>query len=144
MNSTVQTGGVFLNGKAQVVEMLKYMTPAERDKLIKNIRIKNSALADELVLKSFTFDDLAALADHEIKMIFQYVTAPILGIALKNAETSFQRRILALANRDYAENAYQILTTTIPNEIRDTKRAQDKIIRVLSTLGKRKQISLNI
>ncbi len=136
------TNGVFLNGKAQIIEMLQHMPREERSRLLKNLKIRNPQLADELTEQCFTFSDLDNLSDHDLQMIFQYITAPILGMALKNIERSFQRRLLSLAGRDYAEEAFRVLKTSYSTEKRDVKRAQNKIIEVLVSLKKRRQINL--
>jgi flagellar motor switch protein FliG len=134
--------GVFINGKAQIIEMLQHMPREERSKLLKNLKVRNPQLAEELTEQCFTFSDLDNLSDNDLAMIFQYVTAPILGMALKGIERAFQRRLLSLAGRDYAEDAYRVLKTNYATEKRDVKRAQNKIIEVLVSLKKRKQIKL--
>ncbi len=127
---------VFLNGKAQIIEMLQHMPREERAKLLKNIKLRNPQLAEELSQHSYTFSDINSLSDQELKNIFRYVSAPIVGMALKDVERSFQRRLLSLADRVYAEEAYRVMTTNFPTEKRDTKRAQNKIIEILSRLKK--------
>jgi len=133
---------IFINGKAQIIEMLQHMPREERARLLKNLKLRNPQLAEELTEQCFTFSDLDNLADQDLQMIFQYVTAPILGMALKNVERAFQRRLLSLANRDYAEEAFQVLKTTYSTEKRDIKRAQNKIVEILVSLKKRRQINL--
>lgn len=134
------TNGIFINGKAQIIEMLQHMPREERARLLKNLKVRNPQLAEELIEQCFTFSDLDNLSDSELGMIFQYVTAPILGMALKNIERAFQRRLLSLADREYAEEAFRVLKTKYTTEKRDIKRAQNKIIEVLVSLRKRKQV----
>jgi flagellar motor switch protein FliG len=140
MENNNTASGVFINGKAQIIEMLQHMPRDERAKLLKNLKLRNPQLAEELTEQCFTFSDLDNLSDEELSMIFQYVTAPILGMALKNTERSFQRRMLSLASRQYAEEAFRVLKTAYATEKRDIKRAQNKIIEILVSLKKRKQI----
>lgn len=128
------TEGVFLNGKAQVIEMLQYMNANEREKLLQNIRKRNPQLAEELMEKSLTFSHLGELSDPELSIIFSHINAPILGIALKGATRDFQRRLLSLAPRDYAERAYSIMMTPLQNEKVDVKRAQSKVVSSLAGL----------
>lgn len=135
------TSGVFINGKAQIVEMLQHMSRDERSKLLKNLKVRNPQLAEELSEQCFTFNDLDSLSDYELQMIFNYISAPILGMALKTIERNFQRRLLSLASREYAEEAFKVLKTPYTNEKRDIKRAQNKIIETLSSLKKRKQVT---
>lgn len=141
-NQQTEPQGVFLNGKAQIIEMLQFMNEAEKSTLIKNIRMRNPQLANELLENSLTFEHLNRLEDLEISTIFRYVQAPILGMALKNVSREFQKRILTLAPREYAEEAFHIMTAPMNNEIRTTQKAQDKIVSVLSSLVKRNQITL--
>lgn len=142
VNAESTQQGVFINGKAQVIEMLKYMQPEEREVLLKNIKARNPQLAMELTEDCLTFNDLNRLGDEELHLLFNYVKPAIWGLALKNTPRDFQRRVLGLAERDYAEQAYQVLTTTLKNEDRDTKRAQQKIVSILGNLLKRRQVSI--
>ncbi len=141
-NNNSNLNSIFINGKAQIIEMLQHMPREERARLLKNLKLRNPQLAEELTEQCFTFSDLDNLADQDLQMIFQYVTAPILGMALKNVERAFQRRLLSLANRDYAEEAFRVLKTSYSTEKRDIKRAQTKIIEILVSLKKRRQINL--
>lgn len=144
MSANVESNqqGLFINGKAQIIEMLKFMNPEERETLLRNIRIKNPQLAIELTENCLTFQDLNRLRDEELHLIFNYVKPEIWGLALKSMPRDFQRRVLGLAPREYAEQAYNILVTPIKNEQRDTQRAQQKIVSVLGNLLKRRQISI--
>jgi flagellar motor switch protein FliG len=142
VNAESTQQGLFINGKAQVIEMLKYMQPEERETLLKNIKARNPQLAMELTENCLTFNDLNRLGDEELHLVLNYVKPAIWGLALKSTPIEFQRRILGLAPRDYAEQAYQVLTTTLKNEDRDTKRAQQKIVSILGNLLKRRQISI--
>lgn len=142
MDANNNTNGIFINGKAQIIEMLQHMPREERSRLLKNLKLRNPQLAEELTEQCFTFSDLDNLSDNDLQMIFQYVTAPILGMALKNIERAFQRRLLSLAGRDYAEEAFRVLKTNYATEKRDIKRAQNKIIEILVSLKKRRQINL--
>lgn len=138
MEANNSANGVFINGKAQIIEMLQHMPRHERATLIKNLKARNPQLAEELSEQCFTFSDLDSLEDFELKAIFQSVTAPVLGMALKNVEKSFQRRLLSLAERSYAEETFRVLNNNYANEKRDTKRAQNKIIEILVSLKKRR------
>ena len=129
--------GVFINGKAQIIEMLQHMPRDERAKLLKNLKARNPQLADELTEQCFTFSDLDNLSDYELETIFRTVTAPVLGMALKNVEKNFQRRLLSLADRNYAEETFRVLNNKYANEKRDTKRAQNKIIEILVSAKKK-------
>jgi flagellar motor switch protein FliG len=141
MNQATSTD-IFLNGKAQIIEMLQIMPPEERKTLLKNIKHKNPTLAIELLESSLEFEDLNNLSTHHMNIVLQYVDAPILGMALKGANQQFQRKVLKLASRKYAEKAYDVLVSNYPGEESGAKKAQQKVIKTAVSLLKRNQIQL--
>ncbi len=134
--------GIFLNGKAQIVEMLQIMDAGSKEKLLKNIRMRNPALANELAEQSLTFDDLDNLGDEDIINLFSYIKAPSIGVALKNVKVDFQRRVLGLAPRIYAEEAFSIMNKDLRDEKSMIKKAQQKVIDTLVSLSRRGRVSL--
>ena len=141
MEEKVQEG-VFLNGKQKILDMYHILSPQEKATLIKNLRPRNPALANELIENALTFDDLNRLSDQQISTIFNYVTAPILGVALKGCREGFQRRVLGLAPRNYAEESYNALMARVSNEKTATSRARQKIVDLLISLNKQKILQL--
>ncbi len=133
---------VFINGKAQIIEMLQQMPLPEKEILLKNLKIRNPQLTEELIEKSFSVSHFESLSNHEINLVIQNVSAPVMGIALKGFSQDFQRKVLSIASRDYAENAYRILTTPTNNEAINMKRAQNKIKNIIIALSKQKQINI--
>ncbi len=134
--------GIFINGKKQIVDMLQFMEPAEREKLLKNIQIRNPQMARELQSSSLGFDDCNKLDDNNLRKVLANVNAPIIGLALKQSNVNFQRRVLSLLPRDKAENAYSIMEKYLDNEIQQSKRAQNKMLEILVKLCKEKTIAL--
>ena len=133
---------VFINGRAQVIEMLQYMEDEDRNTLLKNIRIRNPILANELLEKSLVFENIGKLSDHEIRLVINYVQPTIMGVALKNVNQDLQRRVLGLAQRAFAEKAYEIMIKSIGNEMTHIRKAQNKILETMIALNKKKQINL--
>lgn len=135
-------GGVFLNGRAQVVEMLQMLSPEEKERILNHIRIKNPTLAGELVEESVCFEDIGRLNQRELAVLLQYLTPVVLGMALKGSDSSFQRRILSAAPRQYAEEAFEIMMTPLENERTNIRRAQQKVIEIAIQLRRRRQVRL--
>jgi len=140
--SDQEAKGVFINGREQVIELLQFLPANEREKLLNNIKKRNPALANELQRKTISFSDIDNLSDYEIRLIIQNTKAQILGLALKDTPTNTQRRILSLAERTYAESAFEIMTTPLSNEHIDSKRAKDKIKSIIVQIIKRRQANL--
>jgi len=136
-----QKEGIYVNGKAQIVEMLQYMRPDEREKLLGNIRLKNAVMAQELIRESMTFDVVENLGDQDWQTIFSYVDARILGIALKLSNKNFQRRLLRLASREYAQAAYDTMVTPIEQGADKSKRAQKRVMETVGSLSQKRLIN---
>lgn len=133
---------VFINGKAQIIEMLALMTVSEREKLLKNVARKNPTVAQELLRESLTFDAVEFLGDQEWQILLSYIDPRILGMALKLCQVEFQKRVLRLASREYAQEAFNVLKTPYVEGKKDAKRAQKKIMEIISSLSRKGVISL--
>ncbi len=140
-NKTVSQG-IFINGKGQVIKMFQLLSDSEKEKLIAKIKIRNPALANELLQESYTFEDLQRLTDSNIIDLFPHVDAQILGLALKGASVSLQKRVLSLAERSYAERAYDTLIANLRDERIHMERAQKKVIDTIIVLNKKGLLSL--
>lgn len=142
MNDVDQNTGVFVNGKAQIAEMLPLLTVEERTRLLNNIRLRNKELADELQAESVTALAIMDLEDHEIKSVMRYIKAPILGIAMKPFSYMEKKRILNIADRGYAEETFQAMTATLTDEDKAIKNAGSRLRNVLVNLAKKRIIHL--
>jgi len=135
--------GIFINGKGQMIEMLKFMNADERSTLLKNIQLRNPALAKELYAESITFDTVYALDDVDLTHLIQFVKAPIFGVALKRSPKEFQKTLLSLAPRAYAEEAYSYLMKELGStENRDVERAKKRVSDTIAALNNRGRITL--
>ena len=138
-----EKNGIFINGKAQIIEMLKYMTGNERNTLLKNIKMRNPALAKELYAESITFETLYSLDSVDLQQVASFIKPAIMGVALKGADEKFQRKLLSSVQREYAQEAFSYLTKNLGNnEDRDVKRAQKRVSDTIVALNNRGRISL--
>lgn len=136
------TANVFINGRAQILEMFQYLTPEERERLLRQIRPRNPQLAEEIAESAITFKLMVDLPDSTIATILNYVKAPILGVALKSLGVNGQRKILSVCERTYAEQAFKVMNTRLSNEARDIDRACARVKAVMTALVKKKIIRL--
>ncbi len=140
--NTDNTNNIFINGRSQIIEMLKIMPLEEKQKLLHHIRVKNPLVAQELTENSISFSNLENLNKQYIELLSRNVPASILGIALKSSPMSFQRKVLSSVKREYAVTAFKYMRTPLKNEISDCKRAQNKVIGILSKLMRNQLIRL--
>ena len=126
--SEENSNNIFINGKQQIIEMLRYMPMNERNKLISNIRMRNATMARELSEQSLAYKDLDSLDDDKLAMILRTVNPAVIGLALYLSPSKFQRRCLGLVERNIAEKAYQIMTYDLSSKKVECERAQQKIL----------------
>ena len=134
--------GIFINGKQQIIEMLQFMNEEEKNKLLKNIRIKNAAMAKELSEQSFSFKDLFRLPSTSLKKIFDKSNPAIIGLALYPLPQNLQRKALMCIERNLAESAFQVMNQDLSAKKIECKRAQDKIVQTAINLSRMNSISL--
>lgn len=134
--------GSFINGKAQAVEIMQALSPAERNRILKHIRVKDPGLATDLAHQSFSFKSIRNLEPHDLNRVSNFIDARIFGISLKGISIDDQRGILSKLDRNFAEVAYGALISPQASDERNIKRAQDKVLGVLTRLYKNQQINL--
>ncbi len=127
---------IFIDGKNQAIQILQGLTQEERNRLLGLLRTKNPLIAQELESRSHSFMDLLASDNESLKIIFEYVSAPVIGIAISNIPTEEQRRILKLLNRDKAETAFKVFRSRRSTN-QETEKAQNKISNVAAELADR-------
>ncbi|MBP5296394.1 MAG: hypothetical protein J6Y94_03580 [Bacteriovoracaceae bacterium] len=132
---------VFLNGRQQIIDMLKLMPAPEKAALLDNLKKRNPILANELLEESINFSCLENLSQPEIELIFSFTDAFTWGVALQGLTAALQRKILGLATRPYAEQAFKVMTGT-PGRSSDVAKAQNKILAVIIELHRAKKIYL--
>jgi flagellar motor switch protein FliG len=135
------TNLVFINGRQQIIDMLKIMPAADKANLLANLRKRNPILAGELLEESINFSCLENLSHPEIQLIFSFTEASTWGMALQGLSPTWQRKILSLASRHFAEEAFRIMTT-LNARAQDIRKAQDKILAVIIELHRAKKIYL--
>ena len=119
------------------------MGAEERATLLKNIQMRNPTLAKELYAESITFNTIYSLDDIDLAQVLKFIKAPILGVALKECEKTFQKKILTLLPRESAEEAYSYLVKNLGgNETRDIQRARKRVTDTIVALNNRGRLSL--
>ena len=123
-----ENNGIYINGREQALEILKMLNPEERNRILKTINIKNPGLANDLSQNCSSPNDIQNFKSEDFLVIFSKVKPEILGLALKNTSQNFQRSILKLAPRQYAETAFSFLIMDLPLEKRETIVRAKKLI----------------
>ena len=137
-----QENNIFINGKQQIIDMLRIMEPNDRNKLIKNIKARNASMAKELSEQSFSFTDLYKLNEMALKLVFNNSNPHLIGLAISLTPIAFQRKVLSVLDRQSAEQAFSILSQDLTSKRLEARKAQSQIVNIAINLSSRGSISL--
>jgi len=138
--NNAENGGVFINGKKQVIELLQRMDAPDKAKLLKNLRLRNPSLAKELTESCLSFSSIWDLDDECLKTVVSQVQPAILGLALSLVHVKNQRRALSLISREMAIKAFDIMKKDLTGNRSECIRAQQKILNLAVNLQRNRVI----
>jgi flagellar motor switch protein FliG len=140
MNQKNAENGIFINGKKQVIELLRTMEAADKARLLKNLRVRNPSLAKELTESCISFESIWDLNDESLKTIVSQVQPAILGLALSLVHVKNQRKVLSLISREMALKAFDIMQKDLTANRSECLRAQQKILELAMNLHRNRII----
>lgn len=138
----MEKSDIVINGKAQVVEILKKLPEEHKNKIIQSLKGKNSSLAHELTWQTLTFDGIAQLQNEHLKSILEYISSPIVAYAILNQTVEIQKKFLTNLSRERAKEVFQLLKNTTPS-VSNSLKAQNKITEISTTLIQKKILTIN-
>ena len=112
--------GIYINGKEQALEILKLLSPKERNRILSSINLKNPTLANELKQNSISSKDLEEYSMIDFKRVFERIKPEVIGLSLQGTSKVFQQNVLKSAPREYAEKAFKTLMLKVPDSKRET------------------------
>ncbi|MFP5491314.1 MAG: FliG C-terminal domain-containing protein [Bacteriovoracia bacterium] len=139
-NTANEKTGIYINGRQQVVDLLRHMEPGDKTKLLRNLKGRNPTLAKELSEQCFSYDNLWALDDENLSKILMATKPVVLGLALSLTSIKNQKRALGLIGRENALKAYEVMTKDLSANRRECQRAQDKILDAAIELSRRQVV----
>lgn len=136
-NSNAEKTGIYINGRQQVIDLLRHMDQGDKSKLLKNLKGRNPTLAKELSEQCFSYDNIWSLDDENLSKILSMTKPVVLGLALSLSSIKNQKRALGLIPREQALKAYEVMTKDLSSNQRECFRAQDKMLEIAIELSRR-------
>jgi len=124
---------IIINGRAQVIELLKKLPSENKEKILKSVRQKNPKLAKELSMYTVTFDTFFELEEDKLNIVLPYISNRILALALKSMDHHGQRKILRSLAKSRAMEVFSIIRADT-GPLQDSMKARDKIAQILGSL----------
>jgi len=131
-----------MGGVKTAAEIINMMGTQIEHSVIESIREFDADLAQKIMDKMFTFDDLLRLDGKSIQLVLKEVATDQLVIALKGATNDLRELILSNMSTRAAEALREDLESRGPVRLSEVEAQQKDILKVVRRLSEEGQIAL--
>ena len=131
-----------LGGIKAAAEIINLMGTSLEASVIDSIRENDGDLAQKIMDKMFTFEDLLKLDNKAIQLVLKEVSSDTLVIALKGASAELKEKILTNMSSRAAESLREDLETRGPVRLSEVEAQQKDILKLVRRLSDEGQIML--
>ena len=129
-----------MGGVKTAADIINMMGTQIENSVIESIRIFDADLAQKIMDKMFTFEDLLKLDGKSIQMVLKEVPTESLVIALKGATSDLRELILSNMSTRAAENLRDDLESRGPVRLSEVETQQKEILKIVRRLSDEGQI----
>lgn len=129
-----------LGGVKTAAEIINLMGTSLETATLDAIREHDPELAQRIMDKMFTFDDLVKLEDRAIQMVLKEIQTDSLVVALKGASGELRERVFKNMSQRAAETLKEDLEAKGPVRVSDVEAEQKEILKVVRRLAEEGQI----
>lgn len=131
-----------LGGVKAAAEIINLMGTSLEASVIDSIRENDGDLAQKIMDKMFTFEDLLKLDNKAVQLVLKEVSSDTLVIALKGASSELKEKILSNMSSRAAESLREDLETRGPVRLSEVEAQQKDILKLVRRLSDEGQIML--
>jgi flagellar motor switch protein FliG len=124
-----------LGGIQTAADIINMMGTAVEANIIDSIREQDADLAQKIMDKMFTFEDLLKLDNKSIQMVLKEVASDALVIALKGATPELRELILSNMSSRAAEGLREDLESRGPVRLSEVENQQKDILKIVRRLS---------
>ncbi|MBF0298030.1 MAG: hypothetical protein HQK51_04880 [Oligoflexia bacterium] len=126
-NNSDSTKKIKANGGVEeAAHMLSILPVKERERLLNEIGIKDSALAQKIKAKMITFEDMRFLTTNMLISLMKEISVKLIGIALRASSTELKEYILKNVSSNIRSDISNILNGPAM-KLSQVREAQKKI-----------------
>ncbi|UJW81316.1 flagellar motor switch protein FliG [Hydrogenophaga sp. SL48] len=129
-----------MGGVKTAADIINMMGTQIENSVIESIRVFDADLAQKIMDKMFTFEDLLKLDGKSIQMVLKEVPTESLVIALKGATSDLRELILSNMSTRAAENLRDDLESRGPVRLSEVETQQKEILKIVRRLSDEGQI----
>lgn len=131
-----------MGGVKAAAEIINMLGTQIEGSVIDSIREFDQDLAQKIVDKMFTFEDLSKLDSRAIQLVLKEVTSDVLVIALKGVSNELRELILSNMSTRAAENLREDLESRGPVRLSEIENQQKEILKIARRLADEGQIMI--
>lgn len=124
-----------LGGIQTAADIINMMGTAIETTVIESIRVIDADLAQKIMDKMFTFEDLLKLDNKSIQMVLKEVSTDALVIALKGASNELRELVLSNMSTRAAEGLREDLESRGPVRLSEVEGQQKEILKIVRRLS---------
>ena len=124
-----------LGGIQTAADIINMMGTAIETTVIESIRLLDADLAQKIMDKMFTFEDLSKLDNKSVQMILKEVSSDALVVALKGSSTELRELILGNMSSRAAEALREDLESRGPVRLSEVEGQQKEILKIVRRLS---------
>jgi flagellar motor switch protein FliG len=124
-----------LGGIQTAADIINMMGTAIETSVVESIRLLDADLAQKIMDKMFTFEDLLKLDNKSIQMVLKEVSSDTLIIALKGASVELRDLILGNMSSRAAESLREDLESRGPVRLSEVEGQQKEILKIVRRLS---------
>lgn len=124
-----------LGGVQTAADIINMMGTAIEASVVESIRLLDGDLAQKIMDKMFTFEDLLKLDNKSVQMVLKEVSSDTLVIALKGASVELRELVLGNMSSRAAEGLREDLESRGPVRLSEVEGQQKEILKIVRRLS---------
>ncbi|WP_413194957.1 flagellar motor switch protein FliG [Pararobbsia alpina] len=131
-----------MGGVRAAAEILNFMSGANEESVVSNVRSYDEELAQAIVDQMFVFDNLIDVEDRGIQVLLKEVESESLIVALKGARPELREKILKNMSSRAADLLREDLESRGPVRVSEVEAEQKNILQIVRRLADEGEITL--
>lgn len=122
-------------GFQSVLEMFRVMDPADRERLLAQVKARDPQLAQAIQLNVFRFEDILTLSAPDLQRLLQKLPSAVLALSLRGMSAEFQAQVFASMSARAADSLREEIAAIGPKPLPDVLEARRKVVEFGRELG---------
>ncbi len=144
LSSFMTQGAAVAGGVQQMVDVLNHVDRGTEKAIMERLEAEDPALAEEIRMRMFTFDDIVLLDDRSLQRALREVDLNNdMPMALKLAGEEVKEKIFKNLSQRAVENLKENMEYLGPVRLRDAEEAQQRVVAVIRRLEEQGEIVIS-